>query len=287
MKCPNCGAETNAAICEYCGTQINHPQGCCKRCGSPNLSFRRENQGEIKGKKSNRIVHRTVGVCKDCGYTWFEDEATPPKRKTWLWVLGWIFIFPIPLTILMVKNQKLKLWVKILIIAAAWAVYLLIAFAGRSSNDKNSSVEPSVETMQPTVTEQDKTEEQPPMLEVELSVMPKVNDEDGTVLFEITTNLPKDTKLMVTVSNDEGYRAQDTAVIMNNGKGYTAEFSNHGDGLKGNYQVSVSMSLPKLQATSVQTVIGKNGEFITGKYVKAASIDDSNVVEGTFEFIFE
>ncbi len=286
MKCPNCGAETNAAVCEYCGTQINNPKGCCKRCGSPNLSFRRENQGEIKGKKSNRIVHRTVGVCKDCGYTWFEDEIKSSKRKTWLWVLGWIFIFPIPLTILMVKNKKLKSWAKILIIAGAWALYLVIAFAGSLSNNSTKEA-PPVETMQPNITEQNKTEEQPSKIEVELSVVPKVNDEDGSVLFEITTNLPEDTKLMVTVSNNEGYRAQDTAVILNNGKGYTAEFSNHGEGLKGSYQVVVSMSLPKLQATSVQSVIGKNGEFITGEYVISSTIDDSNVIEGIFEYNFE
>lgn len=130
MKCPNCGAETNAAVCEYCGTQINNPQGCCKRCGSPNLSFRRENQGEINGKKSKQIVRRTVGVCNDCGYTWFEEDTPLKKRKTWLWVFGWIFIFPLPLTILMVKNKKLKLWAKILIIAAAWGLYLLIVLTG-------------------------------------------------------------------------------------------------------------------------------------------------------------
>lgn len=140
MKCPNCGAETNAAVCEYCGTQVKNPQGSCKRCGSTNLSFRRENQGEVKGKNSKQIVHRTVGVCKDCGYTWFEDGVASPKRKTWLWVLGWIFIFPLPLTILMVKNKKLKLWAKILIIAAAWAVYLLIAFAGKLSNNEQTQI---------------------------------------------------------------------------------------------------------------------------------------------------
>ena len=126
MKCPNCGAETNSAVCEYCGTQINNPHGCCKRCGSPNLSFRRENQGEVKGKKSKEIVHKTVGICKDCGYTWFEEEKPAKKRKTWLWVLGWIFIFPLPLTILIARSKKIKLWAKILIIAAAWGSCLLV-----------------------------------------------------------------------------------------------------------------------------------------------------------------
>lgn len=286
MKCPNCGAETSAAVCEYCGTQINNPQGCCKRCGSPNLSFRRENQGEIKGKKTKQIVHRTVGVCKDCGYTWFEDEKASPKRKTWLWVLGWIFIFPLPLTILMIKNKKLKLWLKILIIAASWVVYLLIALAGKSSSNTTVGESLPAETISSNTVEQTEPAAQIPILNVELSVEPKVNDEDGTVLFGITTNLPENTKLMVTVSNDEGYRAQDTAVIMNNGKGYTAEFSNQGKGLKGKYQVSVTMSLPKMQLESVQKVIGKKGEHISGEFVKPATIDDSNVVEGIFEFEF-
>lgn len=51
------------------------------------------------------------------------------KRKTWLWVLGWFFIFPVPLTILMVRNQKLNKLVKIGIIAVAWVLYLIIALA--------------------------------------------------------------------------------------------------------------------------------------------------------------
>lgn len=153
MKCPNCGAEITGPVCEYCGTQINNPQGCCKRCGSPNLSFKRENQGEIKGKKANRIVHRTVGVCKDCGYTWYEDETPEPKRKTWLWVLEWIFIFPLPLTILLAKNKKMKTWLKILIIAAAWIAYLLIAFAGKKSDNAVDNKVPG-QTAEPAPTEQ-------------------------------------------------------------------------------------------------------------------------------------
>lgn len=56
------------------------------------------------------------------------------KGKTWLWVLGWIVCFPIPLTILMLRNQKLSPAVRYAIIGAAWAVLLLFGIAGGCGN---------------------------------------------------------------------------------------------------------------------------------------------------------
>ena len=146
MRCPNCGAEIgNSDKCEYCGSSITpemkkeqeilNKKGCPK-CGSTNIKFSRENHGEVKGKSSKKIVHKTVGVCNDCGYTWYMDENEPKKRKTWLWVLGWVFIFPVPLTILMLRKKDMKPAVKYCIIAAAWIVYLFIGLGGNSTNNK-------------------------------------------------------------------------------------------------------------------------------------------------------
>ena len=145
MKCPSCGAEIgNNRICPYCDTQINsemlrekeilNKQGCPK-CGSTNVTFNRENQGEIRGKNSKRVVHYTVGLCKDCGFTWRTDGGqTTGKRKTWLWVLGWIFIFPLPLTLILIKKKEMKPALKYGIIAAAWIFYLLIGLSGNASD---------------------------------------------------------------------------------------------------------------------------------------------------------
>lgn len=152
MKCKNCGAEipNNAKFCEYCGTSIT-PQmqkeqeqlnkAGCPKCGSTNISFDREKQGEVKGKGNMKIVRATVGVCKDCGYTWQpeDNDSASPKRKTWLWVLGWIFIFPVPLTILLLRKKDMKPALKYGLIAAAWIVYILIAAIGGSQNDTSSS----------------------------------------------------------------------------------------------------------------------------------------------------
>lgn len=153
MKCPYCGAEIgNSKNCEYCGSQISaemrkeqeavNKQGC-PRCNSTNISFSREKQGEIQGKRGSNVIRKTVGLCKDCGYTWEAADYKPAKRKTWLWVLGWIFIFPLPLTILMLRKKTMKPAIKYGIIAAAWLIYLVIGL-GNNSSKNNSSTTASV-----------------------------------------------------------------------------------------------------------------------------------------------
>ncbi len=150
MTCPKCGAEIAAGnkFCEFCGAQISLEmqkeqeqlnKAGCPKCGSTNVVFEREKQGEIKGKNTNAIVRATVGMCKDCGHTWkVASGGGEKKRKIWPWVLGWIFIFPVPLTILMLRKKEMKPWLKYGIIALAWVVYLLIALAG-GGEDSNST----------------------------------------------------------------------------------------------------------------------------------------------------
>lgn len=149
MKCPHCGAEIgNTKFCEYCGSQITSEmqqeleqlnKAGCPKCGSSNITFKRENQGEISGKNSKQVIHRTVGMCKDCGATWYADSAKK-KRKTWLWVLGWIFIFPVPLTIILLNKKDMKPALKYALIAIAWVIYLIIGFSGNSGSVNNDAV---------------------------------------------------------------------------------------------------------------------------------------------------
>jgi ribosomal protein L40E len=154
--CKFCGAENqdSAAVCSSCGgNEFKHK---CGNCGTVfedgNFCPKCGVKAGAKAKKCPNCGAEYFSVaCPDCGYTnkagsttvvYTNTTAQPvKKRKTWLWVLGWIFIFPVPLTILMVRNQKLNKWVKIGIIAVAWILYLIIALAGGSGDEENKTVE--------------------------------------------------------------------------------------------------------------------------------------------------
>ena len=60
------------------------------------------------------------------------------KGKIWLWILGWICIFPVPLTILMLRKNGMKPGAKYGVIAAAWLVYLIIGFSPKTGTDTNN-----------------------------------------------------------------------------------------------------------------------------------------------------
>lgn len=152
MKCPNCAAETRGSFCEYCGSELPREQvnvGVCPKCGNSNISFKRERVGTTTQRTSRKKVfgsgrtgeyvshtaYRTVGLCQNCGHTWSPDVQTQKssgKSKTWLWVLGWICIFPVPLTILMLRKKDMKPAVKYGIIAAAWLLFFLIGMTGNT-----------------------------------------------------------------------------------------------------------------------------------------------------------
>ena len=96
--------------------------------------------------------------CEYCGSPFIVDGAsaaapapTPSpaayrKENTVWWVLGWIFIFPVPLTILILRSKTLKPVLKVLIIALAWIVYIAIAESAdeeekNTDGDEKASVE--------------------------------------------------------------------------------------------------------------------------------------------------
>lgn len=128
-KCGNCGTLFDTGnFCPKCGVKIGSIAKKCPRCGKEYYS----------------------AACPDCGYTpnsggkdnavIYTASVQPTKKKnTWLWVLGWICIFPVPLTILMLRNQKIDKKIKVGVIAAAWILYLIIAFSGDSNNDTTNS----------------------------------------------------------------------------------------------------------------------------------------------------
>ena len=152
MKCPNCGAEVGKSnFCEFCGTQISldmkkeqeqlNKLGCPK-CGSSNIRFNRENQGELRGKNAKQIIHRTVGFCQDCGHTWYPESAAnerPKKNNMIWWVLGWIFFFPAPVMVLIWRKKNTwDIKVKLAVTVVFWVAIFVIGSINNSSESSTS-----------------------------------------------------------------------------------------------------------------------------------------------------
>lgn len=110
-----------------------------------------------------------------------------------------------------------------------------------------------------------------------------INDE---VFITIHTNLPDETKLMLTLSGDAfaNGMAQSNATVQS-GVAVSSGFSNQGSLLSGHFQLDVTMVMPKLQADSVTSIIGTDGEFLAGEYV-TDSLSGGKTIEATFELDF-
>ena len=81
-----------------------------------------------------------------------KTQVSEKMRPTWLWVLGWICIFPLPLTILLARKRNLNAVIKYGVITAAWIFYLIIAMAG-NDND-NSEKTPDTRSVETTIQEE-------------------------------------------------------------------------------------------------------------------------------------
>lgn len=182
MKCPECGAEASGKFCEYCGSELQKDAadiGRCPKCGSGNVTFKRERVGSVTrhtsrknligpgrtGQSVNRFAYRTVGICHDCGSTWNPNAQSEKTRKssgagkkTWVWVLGWICIFPVPLTILLMRKKDLKPEIKYSLIAAAWLLFFAVGVFGSGiSNASGTDADVQTENAADKVPEGEQT----------------------------------------------------------------------------------------------------------------------------------
>ncbi len=94
---------------------------------------------------------------------------------------------------------------------------------------------------------------------------------DGRIAVTGKTNLPDGTELIISISEEVfGFSAQDESMVA---KG---EFSAGPLGPKsglsaGNYIIEVMMPIPSAQPESVQSIIGNEGQYLTGALVKQSS----------------
>ena len=162
-------------------------------------------------------------------------------------------------------------------------IWLLISTIIFSSSDSTYEVDseltkidiPKEEEPEKEVSKDEKEEsEEEFSKKLTISIKETMETKDGKVRFNITTNIPDSAELMIGLSglDNNDYKGQTKATVKN-GKAQTEWFSSKGNALTdGKYELSISMSMPKLQTQAVQDIVGVNGEFMEGKYVE--KLDD-------------
>lgn len=97
--------------------------------------------------------------------------------------------------------------------------------------------------------------------------------EEGPHLIRGTTNLPDGTSLMVSINSKSapGDSFQ-SKVTVQGGKFKAGPFGKGGQLPLGHYEVDVTMLIPTVQDASVQAVIGKKGENLTGNLGKRGDL---------------
>lgn len=119
-RCNNCGTLFDEGnYCPHCGVRAGTKAKVCPNCKTEYFSAACPNCGYIVNNKPGNIEY-----CE-------RHTEKPAKNKNlWLWILGWILIFPLPLSILIYRNKNLSKKVRIGIIAGIWALLFLIYIFG-------------------------------------------------------------------------------------------------------------------------------------------------------------
>lgn len=148
-KCPNCGTVyENGNFCSVCGVRADAKAKICPSCGCkyfssacPECGYRAEGQASKTAYGGQdtplviwEIANPDIKPEEAQNSSGKKSKASQNKKlKTVLWVMGWIMIFPIPLTILIRRNEKIKKFWKVVLIILVWLVYLGIYWGSAKS----------------------------------------------------------------------------------------------------------------------------------------------------------
>lgn len=163
--CPHCGApleydaEQKKAVCGFCKSELivddevqhlSFDNG--EEFGYQFEKGRQRAQAEMKSNTAKQTAGTQIPAVS--------VTLSAPKRKTWLWVLGWIFIFPLPLTLILIKKPNMpniNKTLKYVIIIFAWLAY--IGMMGISAvSDSKESKKATETSVSENATEQTSTE---------------------------------------------------------------------------------------------------------------------------------
>lgn len=103
-------------ICRNCKKLIYDDALVCPYCGCVNRN------------EYNRNIDTSNNV----------ENIQNRKGRLWLWIIGWIFLFPVPLSILITKSKKINKTAKIAFLMLIWIIFIAIGM--KNNKSKSNSV---------------------------------------------------------------------------------------------------------------------------------------------------
>lgn len=144
LTCPKCGAQLKVdaskqqVYCQYCGARLlvdDEIRGYrIDNAEDMGYQFEKGRQRAQQERQQRQIEFPIRSI---------PYQVKNKRKNTWLWVLGWILVFPLPLSILVWKSDKLKKGVKITIIIIAFLAYLLLGYTGASNQSSTTDTVPN------------------------------------------------------------------------------------------------------------------------------------------------
>lgn len=134
--CPYCGAPLTIdpafrqATCEYCGmTSLLRTEA------KPAPSVDAEEQGyrfEKGRQRAQAEMPKTQPAPRPQQTVVHVVREQPRKRHTFWWIMGWIFIFPVPASIL-ISRKKMPWLIKGFLYLVVWGLYFLLIMSQSGS----------------------------------------------------------------------------------------------------------------------------------------------------------
>lgn len=130
-------------ICRHCNTQLDDDALVCPHCGRIVKNKKKDN-----GKTGSFTMGVTPEIEKNTGKLAGVEEGNnnnlnkKNRLKKILWILGWIFVFPIPLGLLLKRNTKIRRAYKIAIMIPVVLIYFSI-IKGCSDDSNHNNIENS------------------------------------------------------------------------------------------------------------------------------------------------
>ena len=231
-----------------------------------------------------------------------KDKVTPRRvMKMLLWVVGWMLIFPVPLTILVKRNPKMKKSLKIATIVTAWTVFIIWKLGTPGGGNEQSATTRQI----PEITEENVVTITELKMEAdfvngnELALREGESSSDGKIIATVQSTKDVTTDDIVLISDDPNIAKAELLgvdgtdfnfVVTGVAKGETDIYAETSDGEVQSDKLHIIVPEEKiagLDFTEKDEVRIEAGKSVSPGCLKADVRQDETISEEDIQFVSE